>query len=144
MKSQRIARKAWWGALAAVCLVYTSIPVAFAQSKTAQSIMVSVTPSTTALEIEGEITWTYQRDDCAVTYYTANAGVWNGATPTCSGSAVNCSSYTGAANQACCSQNQPALPAAPAVPTTGPNSVSPKELRSNSSAVIGPRSGLGC
>jgi len=38
MKSQRIARKAWWSALAAVCLVYTSIPVAFAQSKTAQSI----------------------------------------------------------------------------------------------------------
>ncbi len=100
-KYQRIARKAWWGALAAVCLVCTSIPVAFAQSQTAQSIMVSVTPSTTAIEIVGDITWTFDRDGCAVNYYTAGAGVWNGSTPTCTGSTANCAS-----------SNQPSTPSA--------------------------------
>jgi len=77
--------------------------------------MVSVTPSTPALEIEGTTTWTYHRDDCAATatYYTANPGVWNGAPPTCTGSSTNCAA-----------DNQPAVPSAPAVPTTGPDSVS--------------------
>lgn len=96
-------------------LLLTSGPSAFAQSQTGQSIMVSVTPSTPALEIEGTTTWTYHRDDCAATatYYTANPGVWNGAPPTCTGSSTNCAA-----------DNQPAVPSAPAVPTTGPDSVS--------------------
>lgn len=88
-------------------------PVAFAQSQTAQSIMVELDYDGPAYEIVGTITWTYQRNTCAVPLYTAHAGVWDGNTPTCSGSTANCAP-----------SNQPAVPPAPAIPTTGPNSVS--------------------
>lgn len=103
-----------WGALAAVSLLWASIPLVFAASpsETAQSIMVSVTPDYSAYQIEGTLTWTYHRD-LAMELYTAYDGVWDGNEPTCNGSATNCAST-----------NKPGVPAAPAISTRAPDSVS--------------------
>ena len=98
MNSRTFSRTAWWVALAAVCLLGTS--TAFAQTQTAQSIMVDLEYDSPAYQIEGTLTWTYQRDTCAVPSYTAHPGVWNGAAPTCIGSVVNCAPG-----------NQPSVPA---------------------------------
>lgn len=116
MKFQRLSIKSWWVGLAAICLLGAPISAALAQpAQTAQSIMVSVTPDNTSYEIEGTVTWTYQRNTCAVGEYTANSGVWNNLTPTCTGG--------GPGGVNCLAANQPAVPSAPAIPTTGPNSI---------------------
>jgi hypothetical protein len=83
MKSRSISGTAWWGALAAVCLLCAPIPVAFAQTQTAQSIMIDLTYDSTAYVIEGTITWTYHRGthdnpDCAMNAYT---NAWDGNPP---------------------------------------------------------------
>jgi hypothetical protein len=80
-----------------------------AQSQTAQSAMVNLTPDSAAYEIVGTITWTFNRGNhtdadltgTAMSYYT---NAWNGAAPT-----VAC---TGGGANGC--QTPPATPAAPA------------------------------
>ena len=66
------------GVVAFLSLVVTSGLVLAAPSQTAQSIMVSVTPSDSAYEIEGTITWTFLRGTaaapgCAMNTYTNTA-----------------------------------------------------------------------
>jgi hypothetical protein len=91
---------------------FLMVESALAQTQTAQSIMVDLEYDSTSYVIEGTITWSYQRDTCAVALYSAHAGVWNGSAPTCNGSAANCATT-----------NQPDVPTAPPIPTTGPDSV---------------------
>src|SRR5712692_4627961 len=122
MNAKRMSLILGGGALAAVHLFCTSVPVAFAApSQTAQSVMVDNTyvddlgNPVSAYQITDAGSWAFNKDTCAATttYYNAGDGVWNGATPTCNGSPTNCASG-----------NKPSVPSAPAVPTTGPNSVS--------------------
>jgi hypothetical protein len=55
MTSQRISGKLWWSMLAVVYGLCIPISVAFAQSQTAQSIMVKLDYDNPAYEIEGTI-----------------------------------------------------------------------------------------
>jgi hypothetical protein len=83
MPSQKISVKTWWAVLAVVCFC-ASIPMAFAQTQTAQSIMVDLTyDNGTTYQIEGTITWTFDRGtsaspDCAMNAYTH---AWDGNSP---------------------------------------------------------------
>ncbi len=69
-------------------------------SQTAQSAMVDLQTDSNAYQIEGTITWTYHRDDCAVNSYN---NAWNGSAPT-----VSC---TGGGQNGC--QTAPSTPPAP-------------------------------
>ena len=96
------------GACSLLVLV-TSAASASAQTQTAQSAMVVLTPDSVAYEIAGTITWTFNRGNhndvdltgTAMSYYT---NAWDGAAPT-----VECNG--GGANGC-----DPAAPAAPAPP----------------------------
>ena len=96
------------GACSLLVLV-TSAASASAQTQTAQSAMVALTPDSAAYEIAGTITWTFNRGNhndvdltgTAMSYYT---NVWDGAAPT-----VTC---TGGGRTV--ASTAPATPAAPA------------------------------
>ena len=89
-------------------LIATAAP-AFAQTQTAQSAMVALTPDSSAYEIVGTNTWTFNRGNqnnvvlpgTAMSYYT---NAWDGAQPT-----VTC---TGGGQNGCITA--PATPDAPA------------------------------
>jgi hypothetical protein len=84
---------------------------AAAPSQTAQDVMVNTALDSTAYQINGTTTWTFDKD-CAEANYTAGAGTWDGNAPTCNGSPGDCAP-----------SNQPATPSAPAPDAHGPNSV---------------------
>ena len=96
------------GACSLLVLV-TSAASASAQTQTAQSAMVALTPDTSAYEIDGTITWTFNRGNhndvdlngTAMSYY---ANAWDGAAPK-----VGC---TGGGPNGCVTP--PATPTAPA------------------------------
>ena len=98
---------AWVGVVALLLFLAGGSP-AFAQSQTAQSIMVQLDYDNTAYQIDGTITWTYQRDTCAVGKYTANPGVWDGIAPTCTGG--------GHSVTACPPTSRPSRPRPPSPP----------------------------
>jgi hypothetical protein len=78
---------------------------AFAQSQTAQSAMIDVTLDQTAYQIEGTITWTFQRgthNEPGTAMAAFSNAVLSGPTVTCSGSGTNCDLA-----------NQPAAPVPP-------------------------------
>ncbi|MBI2447033.1 MAG: hypothetical protein HYV48_00610, partial [Candidatus Omnitrophica bacterium] len=79
--------------------MFLAAPV-MAASQTAQSAMVNLTPDNTAYQIEGTITWTYDRDNAEL-YYT---NAWDGNPPT--------HTCTGGGTGSCV--NPPADPQAPA------------------------------
>ena len=96
------------GACSLLVLVMSAAS-ASAQTQTAQSAMVALTPDSSAYEIAGKITWTFNRGNqndvdltgTAMSYYT---NLWDGAPPT-----VTC---TGGGQNGCVTA--PATPAAPA------------------------------
>ena len=96
------------GACSLLVLVMSAAS-ASAQTQTAQSAMVALTPDSVAYEIAGTITWTFNRGNhndvdltgTAMSYYT---NLWDGAAPT-----VTC---TGGGQNGCVTA--PAAPAAPA------------------------------
>jgi hypothetical protein len=98
-------------ALASGLVLVSRAHAASTPSQTAQCIMVNTVTDNTAYQINGTTTWTFHRA-CAETNYTASAGVWNGNTPTCSGSTANCAPT-----------NQPTPPPAPPIDEHGPNSI---------------------
>ena len=57
--------------------MFLAAPV-MAASQTAQSAMVALNFDSAAYQIDGTITWTYHRDDCAVGYYV---NTWDGNPP---------------------------------------------------------------
>lgn len=111
MKKTLIISSLALGCLALAASLVLAPKVQAAPSQTAQSVMVNTSFDSGAYVIEGTITWTFDKD-CAEANYTASAGVWDGNEPTCSGSNANCAST-----------NKPAVPPAPAVPSTGPDSI---------------------
>jgi hypothetical protein len=111
MKKSLIISSLAFGCLALAFGLVLAPKVQAAPSQTAQDVMVKTTLDSTAYQINGTTTWTFDKA-CAEANYTANAGTWDGNAPTCSGSTANCASG-----------NQPPVPSAPDPDAHGPNSV---------------------